>query len=195
MAGDAGGRRSCRAAGGVQAGAAGPQEGAEDVRQEGPGTTWRHCPCPSRPSMWTFVCYFAGWPRAFNHCTSLQWFISKRPVFFVPSSLGVEPVDRDTLRQPPRNIKDVILGRALILKILLSAATIISGTLFIFWKEVGESSRAWPAGLRGGRRGAGVWSWPPGRRRRGWGRHTSTCRGGRGGIGRRLQRWDRAEGT
>lgn len=54
----------------------------------------------------------------------------------VPSSLGVEPVDRDTLQQPPRNVKDTILGRALILKILLSAAVIISGTLFIFWKEV-----------------------------------------------------------
>nr|XP_012417061.1 PREDICTED: calcium-transporting ATPase type 2C member 2 [Odobenus rosmarus divergens] len=51
-------------------------------------------------------------------------------------SLGVEPVDRDTLQQPPRNVKDTILGRALILKILLSAAVIISGTLFIFWKEI-----------------------------------------------------------
>lgn len=51
-------------------------------------------------------------------------------------SLGVEPVDRDTLQQPPRKVKDTILGRALILKILLSAAVIISGTLFIFWKEI-----------------------------------------------------------
>ncbi|XP_033700176.1 calcium-transporting ATPase type 2C member 2 isoform X3 [Tursiops truncatus] len=59
-------------------------------------------------------------------------------------SLGVEPVDRDTLRQPPRNVKDVILGRALILKILLSAATIISGTLFIFWKEMPEDKASTP---------------------------------------------------
>ncbi|XP_059238850.1 calcium-transporting ATPase type 2C member 2 isoform X2 [Mustela nigripes] len=51
-------------------------------------------------------------------------------------SLGVEPVDRDALQQPPRNVKDTILSRALILKTLLSAAVIISGTLFIFWKEV-----------------------------------------------------------
>ncbi|XP_058564761.1 calcium-transporting ATPase type 2C member 2 isoform X4 [Neofelis nebulosa] len=50
-------------------------------------------------------------------------------------SLGVEPVDKDALRQPPRNVKDTILSKALILKILLSAAVIISGTLFIFWKE------------------------------------------------------------
>uniref|UniRef100_A0A8C3W912 Calcium-transporting ATPase n=1 Tax=Catagonus wagneri TaxID=51154 RepID=A0A8C3W912_9CETA len=59
-------------------------------------------------------------------------------------SLGVEPVDRDTLRQPPRNIKDTILSRALILKTLLSAATIISGTLFIFWKEMPEDRASTP---------------------------------------------------
>lgn len=64
-----------------------------------------------------------------------QWFTSGRPCR-VPSSLGVEPVDRDALQQPPRNVKDTILSRALILKTLLSAAVIISGTLFIFWKEV-----------------------------------------------------------
>ncbi|XP_032179142.1 calcium-transporting ATPase type 2C member 2 isoform X2 [Mustela erminea] len=51
-------------------------------------------------------------------------------------SLGVEPVDRDTLQQPPRDIKDTVLSGALILKTLLSAAVIISGTLFIFWKEI-----------------------------------------------------------
>ncbi|XP_072823941.1 calcium-transporting ATPase type 2C member 2 isoform X2 [Vicugna pacos] len=59
-------------------------------------------------------------------------------------SLGVEPVDRDTLRQPPRNIKDTILSRALVLRILLSATTIISGTLFIFWKEIPEDKASTP---------------------------------------------------
>ncbi|XP_055992123.1 calcium-transporting ATPase type 2C member 2 [Sorex fumeus] len=51
-------------------------------------------------------------------------------------SLGVEPVDKDTLRQPPRSAKDAILGRGLLLRVLLSAAVILSGTLFIFWKEI-----------------------------------------------------------
>uniref|UniRef100_A0A8C5XMN3 Calcium-transporting ATPase n=1 Tax=Microcebus murinus TaxID=30608 RepID=A0A8C5XMN3_MICMU len=51
-------------------------------------------------------------------------------------SLGVEPVDRDALRQPPRSVRDTILSRALLLKVLLSAAVIISGTLFVFWKEM-----------------------------------------------------------
>ncbi|XP_064129564.1 calcium-transporting ATPase type 2C member 2 [Loxodonta africana] len=59
-------------------------------------------------------------------------------------SLGVEPVDKDTLVQPPRSMKDTILSRALILKILLSAAVIISGTLFIFWKEIPEDKANTP---------------------------------------------------
>ncbi|KAF0884819.1 AT2C2 ATPase, partial [Crocuta crocuta] len=60
------------------------------------------------------------------------------------SSLGVEPVDDDALRQPPRNIKDTILSRALVLKTLLSAAVIISGTLFIFWKEIPADKASTP---------------------------------------------------
>ncbi|XP_073516007.1 calcium-transporting ATPase type 2C member 2 isoform X2 [Phyllobates terribilis] len=51
-------------------------------------------------------------------------------------SLGVEPVDKDAIKQPPRNAKEAILSKALLLKILLSAAIIISGTLFVFWKEI-----------------------------------------------------------
>ncbi|XP_032140461.1 calcium-transporting ATPase type 2C member 2 isoform X3 [Sapajus apella] len=60
------------------------------------------------------------------------------------SSLGVEPVDKDALRQPPRSVGDTILSRALILKILMSAAIIISGTLFIFWKEMPEDRASTP---------------------------------------------------
>ncbi|XP_063293452.1 calcium-transporting ATPase type 2C member 2 isoform X1 [Pelobates fuscus] len=51
-------------------------------------------------------------------------------------SLGVEPVDKDAIKQPPRNAKEPILSKALLLKIFLSAAIIISGTLFVFWKEI-----------------------------------------------------------
>ncbi|NXJ08782.1 AT2C2 ATPase, partial [Odontophorus gujanensis] len=50
-------------------------------------------------------------------------------------SLGVEPVDRDTIKQPPRCVTDTILSKSLILKIFMSALIIISGTLFVFWKE------------------------------------------------------------
>ncbi|NXU57715.1 AT2C2 ATPase, partial [Turnix velox] len=50
-------------------------------------------------------------------------------------SLGVEPVDKDTIKQPPRCVTDTILSKSLILKIFMSALIIISGTLFVFWKE------------------------------------------------------------
>ncbi|XP_013363425.1 PREDICTED: calcium-transporting ATPase type 2C member 2 isoform X2 [Chinchilla lanigera] len=59
-------------------------------------------------------------------------------------SLGVEPVDRDTLGQPPRSLEDTILSRALLLRILMSAATILSGTLFVFWREVPEDRASTP---------------------------------------------------
>ncbi|XP_063169147.1 calcium-transporting ATPase type 2C member 2 isoform X2 [Candoia aspera] len=54
-------------------------------------------------------------------------------------SLGVEPVDKDAIKQPPRNTTDTILSKSLILKIILSAAVIISGTIYVFWKEIPES--------------------------------------------------------
>ncbi|XP_075833558.1 calcium-transporting ATPase type 2C member 2 isoform X2 [Microtus pennsylvanicus] len=59
-------------------------------------------------------------------------------------SLGVEPVDRDALRRPPRSMGDSILNRALILKVLMSAAVIIGGTLFIFWREIPENGTSTP---------------------------------------------------
>ncbi|XP_052542735.1 calcium-transporting ATPase type 2C member 2 isoform X4 [Tympanuchus pallidicinctus] len=59
----------------------------------------------------------------------------KNFVRFQLSTLGVEPVDKDTIKQPPRCITDTILSKSLILKIFMSALIIISGTLFVFWKE------------------------------------------------------------
>lgn len=53
-------------------------------------------------------------------------------------SLGVEPVDRDVIRKPPRNVKDSIITRSLLVKVLLSALIIVCGTLFVFWREVSE---------------------------------------------------------
>lgn len=102
--------------------------------------TWRRCPRPPRPSTWTLARHFTVTLCVRPlHVFSVIYFKASG---FVLSSLGVEPVDRDTLRQPPRNVKDQILSRALVLRILLSATTIISGTLFIFWKEVRASSWA-----------------------------------------------------
>lgn len=55
-------------------------------------------------------------------------------------SLGVEPVDHDVLSQPPRNVKEPMITRELIINVLISASIIITGTLFVFIAEVSHSS-------------------------------------------------------
>jgi len=52
------------------------------------------------------------------------------------SSLGVEPVDHDVLKKPPRNVKEPMITRPLIINVLLSASVIIGGTLWVFKREV-----------------------------------------------------------
>ncbi|XP_015281313.1 PREDICTED: calcium-transporting ATPase type 2C member 1 [Gekko japonicus] len=54
-------------------------------------------------------------------------------------SLGVEPVDKDVIRKPPRNVKDSILTKNLIVKILVSSIIIVCGTLFVFWRELRDN--------------------------------------------------------
>ncbi|XP_029445206.1 calcium-transporting ATPase type 2C member 1 isoform X2 [Rhinatrema bivittatum] len=54
-------------------------------------------------------------------------------------SLGVEPVDKDVIRKPPRNVKDSILTKSLIVKILISSIIIVCGTLFVFWRELRDN--------------------------------------------------------
>ena len=55
-------------------------------------------------------------------------------------SLGVEPVDRDVMNKPPRNVKNPMLTRVLILNVLLSASIIVTGTMWVFWREVSSVS-------------------------------------------------------
>ena len=50
--------------------------------------------------------------------------------------MGVEPVDPDVLKKPPRKIKDAILSPNLLFSVVLSAVTIVGGTLFVFWREL-----------------------------------------------------------
>lgn len=54
-------------------------------------------------------------------------------------SLGVEPVDPDVIRKPPRNVRDSIITRSLIVKILVSSLIIVCGTLFVFWRELQDN--------------------------------------------------------
>ncbi|KAM9309221.1 calcium-transporting ATPase type 2C member 1 isoform 2-T5 [Pholidichthys leucotaenia] len=54
-------------------------------------------------------------------------------------SLGVEPVDRDVICKPPRNVRDSIITRSLIVKVLVSSFIIVCGTLFVFWRELQDN--------------------------------------------------------
>ena len=51
-------------------------------------------------------------------------------------SLGVEPVDHDVLKKPPRKVQDSMINKNLILNILLSSFVIVIGTLYVFYAEV-----------------------------------------------------------
>ena len=51
-------------------------------------------------------------------------------------SLGLEPVDHDVLKQPPRNVSQPMITKELVANVFLSAGIIILGTIFIFIREV-----------------------------------------------------------
>ncbi|KAJ8981398.1 hypothetical protein NQ317_002592 [Molorchus minor] len=51
-------------------------------------------------------------------------------------SLGVEPVEEDVVKQKPRDTKQPMITKRLILNVLLSALFIIAGTLWVFQKEM-----------------------------------------------------------
>lgn len=56
-------------------------------------------------------------------------------------------MDRDVIRKPPRNVKDSIITRSLLVKVLLSALIIVCGTLFVFWREVSKVTSCLPTHL------------------------------------------------
>ncbi|CAJ0576117.1 unnamed protein product, partial [Mesorhabditis spiculigera] len=59
-------------------------------------------------------------------------------------SLGVEPVDADIIKQRPRNTKQPMLTMKLISHILSSAAIIVVGTLWVFYKEMSADNKITP---------------------------------------------------
>lgn len=48
----------------------------------------------------------------------------------------MEPVDKDVVKQGPRNVKTPMITKSLVLNVLLSASVIIIGTLWVFKREV-----------------------------------------------------------
>lgn len=55
-------------------------------------------------------------------------------------SLGVEPVDQDVLKQKPRNVRQPMITKSVIINVLLSASIIILGTLWVFQREMADGS-------------------------------------------------------
>lgn len=53
-------------------------------------------------------------------------------------SLGVEKVDSDILKLPPRNVKEPVLTRELLVSVLVSALIILTGTMAVFITEVSQ---------------------------------------------------------
>ncbi|XP_063363248.1 calcium-transporting ATPase type 2C member 1 [Cydia amplana] len=54
-------------------------------------------------------------------------------------SLGVEPVDHEVVRRRPRDTTRRIISRSLLANVLLSAAIIIAGTLWVFNREMSDN--------------------------------------------------------
>lgn len=51
-------------------------------------------------------------------------------------SLGVEPVDKDVMKKPPRKRNAPVLTWPLIRRVLTSASIIMLGTMAVYWKEM-----------------------------------------------------------
>ncbi|TFY62452.1 hypothetical protein EVG20_g6703 [Dentipellis fragilis] len=48
-------------------------------------------------------------------------------------SLGVDPVDRDVMRKPPRKKDEPIISQRILQRVMFSASIIVAGTLFIYY--------------------------------------------------------------
>nr|NP_001262220.1 secretory pathway calcium atpase, isoform G [Drosophila melanogaster]AGB94913.1 secretory pathway calcium atpase, isoform G [Drosophila melanogaster] len=55
-------------------------------------------------------------------------------------SLGVEPVDHDVLKQKPRNVKQPMITKSVVVNVLLSASIIVLGTLWVFQREMADGT-------------------------------------------------------
>lgn len=53
-------------------------------------------------------------------------------------SLGVDPVNREVMRRPPRNKSAPVLTRRLLYRVAFSASMIVGGTLFVYLHELSD---------------------------------------------------------
>ena len=55
-------------------------------------------------------------------------------------ALGVDPVDKEIMKRPPRRKDEPVLSQRLLIRVGFSAAMIVLGTLFVYIYEVGDGS-------------------------------------------------------
>ena len=71
-----------------------------------------------------------------QHKGLLNIFLKQKFLYKIIYSLGVEPVDHDVLKKPPRKVTDPMINKQLIINTVTSAAVIVIGTLCVFYAEV-----------------------------------------------------------
>jgi Ca2+-transporting ATPase len=55
-------------------------------------------------------------------------------------ALGVDPVDKEIMKRPPRRKDEPVLSSRLMTRVGFSATMIVLGTLFVYIYEVGDGS-------------------------------------------------------
>lgn len=73
-------------------------------------------------------------------CLVASIFVYIIPYSVYDCSLGVEPVDKDVLKQPPRNVREPMITASVVVNIIISAVMIISGTFWVFIREMADGT-------------------------------------------------------
>ncbi|KAJ3159460.1 High affinity Ca2+/Mn2+ P-type ATPase-like protein [Geranomyces michiganensis] len=71
----------------------------------------------------------------------------------VAQSLGVEPVDPEIMKRPPRAANEPIITKPFIMRVLGSASTVVLGTIVTYAREIGKHADSWEPGSPDAKRG------------------------------------------
>ncbi len=77
---------------------------------------------------------------------SLVLVLTRHLVLMLPTgppsqSLGVDPIDHDVMREPPRKKDEPIISRRIISRVAFSASVIVVGTLFVYYFALSDDQR------------------------------------------------------
>ncbi len=77
-----------------------------------------------------------------NSTFSLTLALTLMPPTGPPSqSLGVDPIDHDVMRKPPRKKDKPIISRRILSRVAFSASVIVVGTLFVYYFALSDDQR------------------------------------------------------